>query len=299
MKCVDAVAAISMMLDGRLAGSDREELLSHIAACQACGARLESASRLHAILSRELSRRVSPPAGLQASIMAAVAREKGYAPAAAKPLLRMPHLWLRPLATAAAVAGLIAFGWMSNEHFSDRQTAPVPSTVARAPEKESARPLGNHETAVPAMPSAGTFPAQQKKAAAAVKSDTANVVSPKPPQPTPPGNAVKAGDRSSAVAENYWQNGDYARAIAYFHRTLDSNPGNPASYRNLAAAYQSLGMMAESIVVYNMGIRQTGDAQLMVELGKIQEKEGDMDNAVETYANATLADPSPYIEQGG
>ena len=123
MSCDNVRDRISLLLDHRTVGGERETMLAHLAGCEACGARYESLRDMKRVMGR-MSRTPVPP-DVQAKLRALAARER------ARQLSRLSHgsrlsYWagrlrmefenlMRPMALPFAggvCAALLAFGML-------------------------------------------------------------------------------------------------------------------------------------------------------------------------------------------
>ncbi|MGA1994270.1 MAG: zf-HC2 domain-containing protein [Bryobacteraceae bacterium] len=123
MSCDNVRDRISLLLDHRTVGGERETMLAHLAGCEACGARYESLRDMKRVMGR-MSRTPVPP-DVEAKLRALAARER------ARQLSRLSHgsrlsYWagrlrmefenlMRPMALPFAggvCAALLAFGML-------------------------------------------------------------------------------------------------------------------------------------------------------------------------------------------
>ncbi|MDD3805420.1 MAG: tetratricopeptide repeat protein [bacterium] len=306
MKCADAIILIDELLESRLHSDDRAALMEHLRICPSCAADMAAMERLHRLLYQELCRKVSPPPELHASIMRSLNEEPSSSGKNAITLRK----YMRRLAAAAAITAVAASAWLAGSRdflsHNTLQKAPVavlhnapktnkidanknsrkniPADKVDAPRIKVTRVDNNrtvlHRTADTKDGQTAAFSVRVQENDLILEEEIAS-------------NPGSAKLRYKA-AEAYWQKGDYAKAIAHYHRAVDLNPDDPVTYHNLAMAYNSLDMKSEACDTYSKGIAKTGDPQLMVDLGKIQEKEGELASAVQIYADAAIASMVSY-----
>lgn len=144
MSCDNVRDRISLLLDHRTVGGERETMLAHLAGCEACGARYESLRDMKRVMGR-MSRTPVPP-DVEAKLRALAARER------ARQLSRLSHgsrlsYWagrlrmefenlMRPMAIPVAggvFASLLAFGMLvpnlsfAHHLFSDDPAVSLPT----------------------------------------------------------------------------------------------------------------------------------------------------------------------------
>jgi len=322
LKCADAGILIDELLDGRLQSDDKAALMEHLQVCPSCAADMAVTEGLHQLLCREFSRKLPPPPELYASIMRSLGKTHEKSGSGGNVITLHQHM--RRLAAAAAVTAIAASAWLAGSRgflvekntlpqtpVAVLQKAPKPAAPVHAPvsiaEKIASRDIPQQKSGQPDQTASAPRPSNSVKGsedapAPVIRLAKTNTV--KPPVTAQESSLVSyerkiASDPGSTelrykAAEAYWQKGNYAKAIAHYHRAVDLNPSDPVAYRNLAVAYNSLDMETEARDTYDKGIAKTGDPQLMVDLGKIQEKEGELASAVQIYADAAIASAVSY-----
>ncbi len=295
------------MLESRLHSDDKAALMEHLQICPFCAADMAAMERLHRLLRQELRRKVSPSPGLYASIMRSLNEEPG---SSGKNVITL-RKYMRRLAAAAAITAVAASAWLAgNRGFlshNSLQQAPVaishnaPETNKINTDKISRRNIAADKIDMPrtkvtridsnrsVLHRAADTKAEQTAAFSARMQEENDLILEEEIASDP-----GAAELRYKAAEAYWQKGDYAKAIAHYHRAVDLNPDDPVAYHNLAMAYKSLEMKSDACDTYSEGIAKTGDPQLMVDLGKIQEKEGELASAVQIYADAAIASMVSY-----
>ena len=118
MNCTDVDARRTDWLSGSLSERDARALEAHAAGCDACGARLEQASRPSA-----LATTIPPPPALRASVLAAVRQR------------RRGRIWRRRLVAASAVAAVALLAVTLQPHRKQASDLPRGASMRMASER--------------------------------------------------------------------------------------------------------------------------------------------------------------------
>lgn len=101
------------------------------------------------------------------------------------------------------------------------------------------------------------------------------------------GSVTSGFSQSPALAKNYFEQGEYEKALSIYEELHEKNPSNLVYFQGLIAVYQELGQYASAIKLLMQKTMATSNyPNLLVELGYNYQLQGNLEAAKEQYEKA-------------